>query len=90
MNRKKYKIALTLSIFLLGGCASTAPQQITTPNGKKGFVVECNGSANTWALCYESAKTACPSTYKIIDRSETSTPTPYGPLVKRNFVIECN
>jgi len=72
----------------LGGCAATV-KPMTTPDGKQGFLVSCDGSADSWASCYEAAAKACQSKYNVIDRNESSTPTAHGPLVRRNLIAEC-
>lgn len=84
------KIAITLSlvaISLLGCAASVKPMM--TPDGKQGFLITCDGSADDWATCYQAATKACNGKYRVIDRTETSTPTGYGPLVRRNLITEC-
>lgn len=80
--------AMTVAISTLAGCAATV-EPMTTPNGRQGFLVECNGSADSWASCYKAATSACKGTYKVVDRNESSTPTGLGPLVKRNLIAEC-
>ena len=84
---KNMIVVLGLSILLLG-CAATV-KQMTTPDGKQGFLVECDGSADSWATCYEAAAKSCQGKYTVIDRNETSTPTQFGPLVRRNLIAEC-
>ena len=79
--------ALLITVFLAGCAAKIRP--MTTPEGKQGFLVECDGSADNWSSCYEAATKACQGKYSIIDKNESSTPTPYGPLVRRNLIAEC-
>ena len=75
---------------LIAGCASPKVEPMQTADGKQGFVVSCNGSADSWATCYKAATSACPSgKYSVIDRNESSTPTAYGPMVRRNLIAEC-
>ncbi len=81
------RIVICLSVALTGCAATVKP--MTTPDGKQGFLVKCDGSADSWASCYEAATKACNGTYKVIDRNESSTPTAYGPLVRRNLIAEC-
>jgi len=72
------------------GCAATAQmKQVTTPDGGQGFYISCDGSGYDWTGCYEQATKACNGKYTIIDKNETSTATPYGPLVRRNMIIDC-
>jgi hypothetical protein len=74
---------------ILSGCAATKVKPMTTPEGKQGFLISCDGSADDWSSCYEAATKACQGRYNLIDRNESSTPTPYGPLVRRNLIAEC-
>jgi hypothetical protein len=78
---------LLLSLFLTGCAAGVSP--MTTPDGKKGFSVSCNGSANDWGTCYNAAAEACKGKYDILDRQTTTTPTAYGPMVHRYLVVGC-
>lgn len=87
-RRRMKKSIFLLSIFVLSGCAAGV-KPITTPDGKRGFVVTCDGSADDWSTCYNAASNACGGKYGIVDRNETSTPTAYGPMVRRQIVAEC-
>jgi hypothetical protein len=83
------KTAIVLVSFgALMGCAATV-KPMTTPEGKQGFLVECDGSADNWSTCYEASAKACGGKYSVVDRNETSTPTATGPLVRRNLIAEC-
>lgn len=83
------KIALAAMVAsVVTGCAATVTP-MKTPEGNHGFVVECDGSASSWAACYETASKSCHGPYKVIDRNESVTPTNFGPLVRRNLIIEC-
>lgn len=82
------KLTITWMLLALTGCAAGV-KPITTPEGKRGFVVTCDGSADDWPTCYQAAFKACAGKYGIIDRNESSTPTPYGPMVRRHVVAEC-
>lgn len=85
---KAWKTALLAACFSVVGCAATV-KPMTTPEGKQGFLVECDGSADNWSSCYEAAAKACQGKYNLIDRNESSTSTAYGPLVRRNLIAEC-
>jgi hypothetical protein len=85
---KLIAFSLILSAAAIAGCAATI-KPMTTPEGKQGFLVDCDGSADSWASCYEAATKACQGKYNVIDRNESSTPTAYGPLVRRNLIAEC-
>lgn len=89
MSRRIMKALIFAWVLLiLAGCAASV-KRITTPEGNRGFVVTCDGSADDWSTCYEAATRACGGKYGIIDRNESSTPTTYGPMVRRHFVAEC-
>ena len=81
------KIFFVLAL-LLSGCAAVV-KPMTTPDGKQGFLISCDGSADDWSSCYEAATKACNGPYNIVDRNESSTPTAYGPLVNRHLISEC-
>ncbi len=85
---KKMALVLGVVSIVINGCAATI-KPMTTPEGKQGFLVECDGAADSWASCYEAATNACKGKYNVIDRNESSTPTAYGPLVRRNLIAEC-
>lgn len=87
MLQKSLLLAVVAAATLAGCTANVRP--MTTPEGKQGFLVECDGSADSWATCYEAATKACAGKYSVIDRNESSTPTAYGPLVRRNLIAEC-
>lgn len=84
----KTGFAIIVAILSLTGCAAVV-KPMTTPDGKQGFLLSCDGSADDWSSCYEAATKACNGKYTIIDRNESSTPTAYGPLVRRNLIAEC-
>ncbi len=73
----------------LASCAAPTVKPMTTPNGGQGFFVSCDGSADDWTTCYAEATKACAGKYALIDRNESSTPTAYGLLVRRNLIAEC-
>lgn len=84
----------TLHVLFLGavlgltGCAAGV-KQVTTPDGKQGYLISCDGSADDWSTCYEAAAKQCGGKYSVVDRNESSTPTAYGPMVRRHLFAEC-
>jgi hypothetical protein len=86
--RTKIVLALIGALTMLAGCAAGV-KPITTPSGKAGFYVSCDGSADDWSTCYQAAIQACGGTYNVVDRNESSTPTAYGPMVRRHLITEC-
>lgn len=82
--------ALAITITLAGCAATPEVKKVTMPDGKQGFYISCDLAASDWTVCYEQAAKACNGKYKIVDKNETSTATPYGPLVRRNMIVDCN
>jgi len=79
-------LMILVPIAMLAGCAAGV-KKITTPDGRLGYLISCDGSADDWSTCYAEATKLC-GKYNIIDRNEASTPTNYGPLVRRHLVAE--
>ena len=83
------RLVVIAAVLVLGGCAAVV-KPMTTPEGKQGYLVSCDGSADDWTSCYAAANKACGGgKYNMIDRNESSTPTAYGPLVRRSLIAEC-
>lgn len=72
----------------LAGC-SAAPERIKAPDGRDGVIVNCDGSVGSWGTCYKDAMAECKGPYDVISQNETSTPTAYGPMVRRHLVAAC-
>ena len=86
---KKFGLFVAAAVLGFFGCAATV-KPMQTPDGKEGFLVSCDGSADDWSSCYAAATNACSSgKYRVIDRDESSTLTSFGPLVRRNLIAEC-
>ncbi len=88
MRAAKIAFATTAVLLFVTGCASGATS-ITTPNGKRGFIIPCSSSDDGWTACNTAASSICQGKYLILDKFETSTPTPYGLIVSRHVVTEC-
>lgn len=74
------------SAILLAGCAEVTP--ITTPGGRPGFVVSCDGADSGWEDCYEAASDACDGgRYVVIDRPDRRYASRGGN--KRTLVVRC-
>lgn len=85
----RFQPVLVVAILIgLTACAAGV-KPITTPAGKQGYLISCDGSADDWSTCYEASIKACGGPYNVVDRNESSTPTAYGPLVRRNMIVEC-
>lgn len=83
------KLIAVAATVVLAGCAAQV-KPMTTPSGKQGFLVSCDGSADDWTSCYAAATNACKGTYKAIDRNESSMPSQYGPIIRRYMIAECS
>ena len=50
-------------LFIFGTCliasACATSRQAYTPDGKKGYTIDCSGSALNWGMCYEEAGRLC-------------------------------
>lgn len=88
MNLNKSLTSAIVAATLATGCAATV-KPVTTPNGKAGFYIACDGSADDWTTCFAEAANSCKGKYTIVDKNESQTPTVYGPYVRRNLIIEC-
>lgn len=87
-SMKTIKIFLLTACIVISGCAAIV-KPMTTPDGKQGFLVSCDGAADDWSSCYEAATKACQGPYKLIDRNESAIPSAYGPIIRRNLIAEC-
>ncbi len=81
-------ITVSLAAVTLIGCAARV-EPMQTGDGRNGFSISCNGSAESWAKCYKAAAQSCPAGYDVIDRDTTATATGYGPLITRNLIVAC-
>ena len=81
-------VLLIAAMIALTGC-SAGPEKIKTPDGRDGVIVNCDGSIGSWGTCYKAAMEVCGGPYDVISQNETSTPTGYGPVVRRHLVAAC-
>ena len=62
-------IITLLFIALLTSCATVTSTY--TPNGDKGYTLNCSGTARGWDKCYKAAGDLCGvKGYNILDRSD--------------------
>lgn len=61
------KIISALLILLITGC--TTATEIRSPNGQKGFAIECKNMTS----CYAKAGEVCPSGYNLVDNDTRTT-----------------
>lgn len=85
-----------LLAFLIGACSTSKP--VTLPDGRVGRVVECNGTMNSIAGCYEEAGKMCPAGYTVLDaqqeRGRAALPDGTGgynvlPTAHRMMLVAC-
>lgn len=81
-------IVIIATLAVLTGCAAVV-DPMTTPDGKRGFAISCDGSAESWSKCYNAAIQSCGGAYDVVDKNQSSTPSAYGPIVTRNLIISC-
>lgn len=89
--------ALTaLSLLLLCACAKS--QQVYLPDGSAGYSINCDGSSNSWSLCFQRAGQLCgPSGYEILERTGDTTESAaampgvfaVGANVTRSMLVRC-
>lgn len=69
------RVLIAAAAVTLVGCSTTSSvRQITTPDGRKGFSVSCDGWGETSDLCYTKAREACGGDYEVMNRFEERTP----------------
>lgn len=56
-------MAVVLAVLLVG-CVHA--ERFYGPTGEAGFVITCNGNANSMARCYERASEECGGRYRIV------------------------
>ena len=55
---------------LLGACATT--RSFRGPDGELAFETTCNGTARTFADCYQRASYRCPDGYIVLDKDAST------------------
>ena len=91
------KTILTLSfVVCLYSCATVS--KTFTPDGKEGYVINCNGTVLSWGTCYEKAGELCGAKgYEIMakngDTGAVVSGNQYGvyggSVITRSMVIKC-
>lgn len=67
---KSILIVLTVLILLLFSCARVT--LLKDGNGNDFFLVECQGSGNSWSTCYQKALDICPNGYDLVEQAQAS------------------
>lgn len=81
------RLSIEAAAIVCAGCAAVA-KPVKTSDGKKGFKVTRDGSANDCFTCGEAATDSCVGKDAVVDRNESSLPSNYGVLVRRHVVAE--
>jgi hypothetical protein len=79
--------ALLLLLPILAGCVSV--KKIYDSRGRQRYLIKCNGTADSWAKCYEKAGDICGSRgYRVLEKTEergvATLPTSNGIFVAIN------
>lgn len=92
----KKLLIILLIISVLGGCATS--RQVYTADGKKGYLIDCSGSALNWGMCYEKAGIICGERgYEVLEKSSDQGAMVMGnqsglyggSIINRSMIIKC-
>jgi uncharacterized protein YceK len=65
------KVLIAVAVLAISGCANVG--KTYTPDGRKGYTVDCGGPYRGWNMCYESAGELCKEAgYDILDKTSES------------------
>jgi len=89
-------LGIAALLLVLSACATA--KETYTPNGQKGFTIDCSGSALNWGMCTQKAGDLCGAKgYTILqsskDQSSMLTSNQFGtyasPIVNRSMTVQC-
>lgn len=67
MKTLKYIPVMMTLMLIISGCVESEP--VFTPNGQRGYNVDCSGGDSDWGECYEEAGELCGTRgYRIIEK----------------------
>lgn len=68
------KLALTLSILLLAGCAQLKQGQMqpVVPEAEGAYFTTCSGTVEDWGSCYRKANNTCKGSYETLHKFESA------------------
>ena len=87
---------LLISIIFIGGCATA--NQVYTPDGQKGYSINCSGSVLNWGMCYEKAGDICGAKGYVVlgaagDSGDMISWSQFGliagSVINRTMIIKC-
>jgi hypothetical protein len=88
-----WRLIAVFSAAILSGCVSARP--IILPDGTRGQIIRCGGTARDMGSCYEKAGKICPTGYNIEQQNESNGifVNPVSgmafPTVNRSLIIQC-
>lgn len=81
---------IALAMLSLTGCV-TKVDQIPHGNGGVGYFIECNGSLQTFAACYERASKVCNGgTYDVTNEQVVESSFLFMGVPYRSMVVKCD
>ena len=92
----KRLLIFTIFMMLVYGCATS--RQTYTPDGQKGYIIECSGTALNWGMCYEKAGNICGEKGYVVleksgDKGTLISGNQYGlyggSVINRSMIIKC-
>ncbi|MGL5583177.1 MAG: hypothetical protein ACRDCE_19775 [Cetobacterium sp.] len=84
------KKLVVLAVIALSGCV-TKVDQIPHNNGGDGYLIECNGSLQTFAACYKRASEVCKGgTYEVSNEQSFESSFLFMGVPYRSMVIKCD
>lgn len=63
---------LAVGVLLLSGCVSV--DSYTAPDGRKAYVIACNGGLQSMAACMNKAAELCAGPYEVLNKDQTMAP----------------
>ena len=63
---------LVVGLLMLGGCVSAEAMKL--PDGRTGYVIECNGGLQSMAACMNKAAEVCAGPYEVLNRDQSTAP----------------
>jgi hypothetical protein len=88
---------LLLLAIVLSGCANS--KETWTPEGQKGYSIDCSGMARSWRMCYEKAGELCGARgYEVVAGGSedagvaaigNANSAYAGSVINRSMLVEC-
>jgi hypothetical protein len=83
---------IVIVLLAISGCATQKSTYL--PDGRRGYTVNCSGSALSWDACYAKAGSICKDAgYDVIrqdgDTGSVASPLFGGSVITRTLLIAC-